>query len=81
MTAKFEQRDPATMLWFLNRACESKVSYPSAGNALHAQFKMVTKARASAAKHIAGCTPYRCQFCGEFHLGHDKRRKASQAGR
>ena len=77
---KFEQRDPAALLGFLERLCESKASYPSAGVALHAQLKMLMKARASTAKHVAGCLPYRCPFCGEFHLGHDKRRLV-EAGR
>jgi hypothetical protein len=80
MKAKFNQRDPAAMLGFLKRVCESKVSYPSAGNALRAQFKMVTKGPARVAKAVVGCDAYRCQFCGEFHLGHS-RPKPLEAGR
>ncbi len=73
-SVKFEQRDPAALLGFLKRVCESKISYPSVGAALRAQYGFVAKARASAAKQVVGCRPYRCQFCGDFHLGHDSRR-------
>lgn len=74
MTALFEQRDPAAMLGFLNRVCESKVRYPSAGAALKAQHWMVTTSATCVAQSAAGCDVYRCRFCGEFHLGHSRRK-------
>ena len=71
---KFEDLGPAAMLAFLARVCENKISYRSPGAALRAKHHMTTKAAASVAERAAGCEPYRCQFCGEFHLGHPSRR-------
>ena len=71
---KFEQRNPAAMLGFLNRVCESKVSYPSAGAALIRQHQLTSHPVQAVAESVAGCEAYRCQFCGEFHLGHSSRR-------
>ena len=71
---KFERRDPAALLGFLERVCESKISYPSAGAALRAKHRMVTTASAVVAESAAGCDVYRCRFRGEFHLGHPRRR-------
>jgi hypothetical protein len=78
-TVMFERRDPATMLRFLERACERKVSYRSMSDALRARYGMMTKKGVrSVAKAVAGCDAYRCPFCGEFHLGHDGRREAGR---
>jgi hypothetical protein len=79
-TPKFEQRDPAALLRFLERVCESKTSYPSAAAALRARYGMMTNGPARVAKAVAGCHEYRCQFCGAFHLGHPTP-LASGAGR
>jgi hypothetical protein len=69
------------MLGFLNRVCESKTSYPSVLVALRAKHLVMTRAAASKAKAVAGCDPYRCQFCGAIHLGHSIRSVPSEAGR
>jgi hypothetical protein len=79
-TPKFEQRDPAALLGFLERVCESKASYPSLFIALRAKHTVTTRGAGPAVKAVAGCKPYRCQFCGEFHLGHDRRQTVG-AGR
>jgi hypothetical protein len=69
---KFEQRDPTALLGFLERVCESKVSYPSLSAAWGRRDRLMARGRRCVAKTVAGCEAYRCRFCGEFHLGHPK---------
>jgi hypothetical protein len=80
-TSRFAGNPPEQMLAFLHRVCESKTSYPSVKAALRGKHNFMTKAPAAQVKRSAGCQPYRCQFCGEFHLGHHTRNVPLEAGR
>jgi hypothetical protein len=60
------------MLGFLERVCESKASYESVRHAVRAKHTVMKRGGALKAKAVMGCDPYRCPFCGEFHLGHSR---------
>jgi hypothetical protein len=70
---RFEHADPADMLAFVERVCENKKGYSTFGAALRNQHRMATTGKAKIAEVACGCEPYRCQFCGDFHLGHPTR--------
>ena len=46
--------------------CDGKRAYTSMGHAFKARDK------ASRRVGIEDCQPYKCQFCGDWHLGHNR---------
>lgn len=53
------------------RACKGKVRHPEQGHA-HAALRSLVRERGDQ----GAMTPYRCQFCGGWHIGHTPKRRA-----
>jgi hypothetical protein len=57
------------------KTCGKKIKYTSWGDALRAMEEIPRP------KNDRPMTPYRCPFCGSYHLGHLRTRLVHRVGR